>query len=106
MWWCQVEARADVDVPERLIAEEHIQKLVEERQPHYVQGGDHALSLGADSGPPSDDPSEGIMQFRLSNGIRINARRTTNEPKAAMLRMIAAGNTAACLQTLPSSAAW
>lgn len=34
---------------------------------------------------------EGIQRRRLSNGIRINSRRTMNEPHGAMLRMVAAG---------------
>ena len=87
----QVEARAEVEVPEHLISDEHLDQLMLERRPQYV-------SIGADpeGGPlhPSDNPAEGIIQLRLSNGIRVNARRTLNEPKAAMLRMIAAGEVA------------
>jgi len=82
-----------VDVPEHLISEEHINNLMAERQPHYISEsstGFHIEPKG-DFLHPSDDPSEGILQLRLSNGIRINARRTLNEPKAAMLRMVAAG---------------
>ncbi len=34
------------------------------------------------------------MQRRLSNGIRVNYCHTDNEPRAAMVRMVAAGGRA------------
>ena len=34
------------------------------------------------------------MQRRLSNGIRVNYSHTDNEPRAAMVRMVAAGGRA------------
>ena len=89
----QIAAREDVEVPAHLISDEEINRLMEERQPHYLpMGSDPAPQPSLqDAAQPSDSPAEGILQFRLSNGIRINARRTLNEPKAAMLRMVAAG---------------
>lgn len=33
----------------------------------------------------------GVVQRRLSNGVKINFLRSDNEPQAAMLRMVAAG---------------
>ena len=36
----------------------------------------------------------GIVQLRLSNGVRVNLRHTDNEPQSAMLRMIATGGKA------------
>ena len=49
------------------------------------------------SGPaePPADAFSGITQRRLSNGIRVNYRYSDNEPKAAMLRIIANGGRAA-----------
>ena len=85
-----MEARAEVDVPEQLISEEQLDQMVEERQPRYVST-ENLTPQGGHPLVPSDNPAEGIMQFTLSNGIKINARRTLNEPKAAMLRVIAAG---------------
>ena len=87
----QVEARAEVDVPSQLISEEQLDQWVEERQPRYLST-ENLMPPGGHPSVPSDNPAEGIMQFRLSNGIKINARRTLNEPKAAMLRVIAAGS--------------
>lgn len=92
----QVEAREDVDVPDRLISEAQLQDLLHKHQPRFVPVEGSSPSV---SEPPpyttdaslAEDPSQGIMQLRLSNGIRVNARRTLNEPKAAMLRMVAAG---------------
>ncbi len=88
----QVEARAEVEVPEHLISAEHLDQLMAEHQPRFLPT---ATSITKEDIPviPSDEPSEQIMQFKLSNGIKVNARRTLNEPKAAMLRMIAAGDT-------------
>ena len=87
----QVEARAEVEVPEHLISAEHLDQLMAEHQPRFLPT---ATSITKEDIPdiPSDEPSEQIMQFKLSNGIKVNARRTLNEPKAAMLRMIAAGD--------------
>ena len=91
----QVEARADVDVPEFLISESDLSSMLQQHQPRYVplDGPSSSASLAevAASENNYDDPSQGILQLKLSNGIRINARRTLNEPKAAMLRMVAAG---------------
>ena len=83
----------EVEVPDHLISDEEINRLMEERQPHYlpIEGQPKTPQLDSNA-QPSDNPAEGILQFRLSNGIRINARRTLNEPKAAMLRMCAAGD--------------
>ena len=41
------------------------------------------------------DPHTGVVQLKLSNGITINYRHTTNEPQAAMIRMVANGGRAA-----------
>ena len=91
----QVEARADVDVPNFLIPDNVLNEKLAEYQPRYVpiEGPSSSASVTEVLANESNysDPSEGIMQLKLSNGIRINARRTLNEPKAAMLRMVAAG---------------
>lgn len=91
----QVEAQADVDVPEFLIPESELNHKLAEQQPRYVpiEGPSSSASLAEVVANENnyEDPSQGILQLKLSNGIRINARRTLNEPKAAMLRMVAAG---------------
>ena len=84
-----------MDVPEFLIPENDLNSLLAQHQPRYVplDGPSSSASLAEVAANENnyDDPSQGIMQLKLSNGIRINARRTLNEPKAAMLRMVAAG---------------
>lgn len=40
------------------------------------------------------DSATGVVQLQLSNGIKVNYRRTDNEPQAAMIRMVAAGGRA------------
>ena len=40
------------------------------------------------------DPATGVVRLQLSNGIKVNFRRTDNEPQAAMIRMVAAGGRA------------
>lgn len=44
--------------------------------------------------PLSFSSIAGIVQRRLSNGIRVNYCHTDNEPRAAMVRMVAAGGRA------------
>ena len=83
-------------MPDRLISEAQLQELLQQHQPRFVpvEGSGPSISdvpaYTVEAGKV-EDPSQGVMQLRLSNGIRINARRTLNEPKAAMLRMAAAG---------------
>jgi hypothetical protein len=48
-------------------------------------------ALQVDSTP---DPATGVVRLQLSNGIKVNYRRTDNEPQAAMIRMVAAGGRA------------
>lgn len=40
---------------------------------------------------PASDAHTGVTQRRLSNGVRLNYRHTANEPRAAWLRLVAAG---------------
>lgn len=84
-----------MDVPEFLIPESELNHKLAEQQPRYVpiEGPSSSASLAEVVANENnyEDPSQGILQLKLSNGIRINARRTLNEPKAAMLRMVAAG---------------
>lgn len=97
----QVEARADVDVPEFLIPESELNHKLAQQQPRYVpiDGLSSSASVAEVMANENnyEDPSQGILQLKLSNGICINARRTLNEPKAAMLRMVAAGGGRLCV---------
>jgi len=45
--------------------------------------------------PPAPDAASGVAQRRLSNGVRVNWRRSENEPQGAVLRLVAPGGRAA-----------
>merc|ERR1719181_927812 len=79
----------DLDVPEFLMTDEEIDALVQERNPCFVPVGGEGKEI-----LPGPDPVLGITQRELSNGIRVNYAVTENEPKAAMLRVVANGGRA------------
>lgn len=87
-----------LQVPDALLPDDAVEALVAERQPRFVPL-DGASSSGADL-PRSADGTVGaaghggVVQLRLSNGIKVNYRRTDNEPRGAMLRLVAAGGRA------------
>lgn len=85
-------------VPDALLAEEAVQELMQERRPTLVPLPPHTApsssleeALAASS---SGDPAQGVRQLRLSNGVRVNYRVTDNEPRSAMLRLVASGGRA------------
>jgi len=85
-----LEMLEDIHVPEHLIDPERVEQLVVEREPAFVSMAD-----SGEVGPlPPPDPETGVVQRRLSNGMRINYRVTDNEPQAAMLRVIVEGGRA------------
>lgn len=84
----EVEPTKDIKTPRHLLTEEEVEALVQQRRPHFVPLGGEGASGSAT--PPADAFS-GITQRRLSNGIRVNYRHTDNEPKAAIMRIIANG---------------
>ena len=86
----EVEAQPEVDVPPALLPDELVATMVAERQPRFVPPGPPGTSLGSTPTPPPD-AATGVVQRRLSNGIRVNYRQTDNEPRAAMVRVVAAG---------------
>jgi hypothetical protein len=105
-------------VPDALLPDDVAERLVEERQPHLVpvpgleQLQQHAAAAAAAAGAPAAaaaaaaaaaDPSQGVHQLRLSNGIKVNYRVTDNEPRSAMLRLVAMGGRAreGALRALP-----
>lgn len=76
----EVEALADVDVPDALVPADIATSLVVKYEPEFVE--------------ESIDDTTQVLQKRLSNGIRVNIRRTDNEPRGAMVRLVAAGGRA------------
>jgi hypothetical protein len=87
----EVEAREDVDVPDALLPDEVVEALVAERRPRFVALDGSELSSVSSPAQPGHG---GVVQLRLSNGIKVNYRRTDNEPRGAMLRLVAAGGRA------------
>jgi predicted Zn-dependent peptidase len=85
-----VEAPPDVDVPDDLLSYEEVARLVAERRPAFVPIDG---APGGDATPPPD-AATGVVQRRLANGVRVNYRLTSNEPRGAMVRVVAAGGRA------------
>eukprot|EP00878_Enallax_costatus_P022594 GHUV01023985.1.p1 GENE.GHUV01023985.1~~GHUV01023985.1.p1 ORF type:complete len:442 (+),score=150.60 GHUV01023985.1:955-2280(+) len=95
------EPLPDIELPSHLMDPAEIDAAVQALHPRFIplEGSlDDALSR-ADSLPPAAccppvNEDTGITQRRLSNGIRVNYRHTDNEPKAGLLRIVAAGGRA------------
>jgi predicted Zn-dependent peptidase len=83
----EVEAPEDIDVPDSLVPAERVAELLAAARPAFVP----VAGREADGPLPPTDPDTGITQRRLSNGLRINYCATDNEPRAAMLRVVAPG---------------
>ena len=86
----EVEAPEDIDVPDALVPPERVAELLAARKPHFVP----VPGREAEGAFPPADPETGIVQRRLSNGVRVNYCSTDNEPRAAMLRLVAPGGRA------------
>lgn len=85
----EVEALDDVDVPDALIPLEDTHRLLSEIKPTFVP-----VDTNSSETRPGADPDTGVVRRRLSNGIVVNYRKTDNEPRAAMVRVVAAGGRA------------
>lgn len=85
----EVEALEDVDVPDSLIPPEKVEALMKTKQPKFVP-----LDNNSTITKPGPDPDTGVVRRRLSNGITVNYRQTDNEPRGAMVRVVAPGGRA------------
>lgn len=85
----EIEALEDVDVPDSLVPDEDVMKLMQELKPDFIPVDSHSAEL-----KPAVDPATGVVRRRLSNGITVNYRKTDNEPMGAMVRVVAAGGRA------------
>lgn len=82
----KLEPEPEVEVPKALISAEQLAILHEQTRPTFV-----AVD-GKEGGPlRSFDEATGIIQRRLSNGIRVNMKITQNEAKGGVLRLAAPG---------------
>lgn len=92
-----IPAPDEWQVPDALLPDEAVEALVVERQPRFVPVD--GASASGEPAPRADGTvgaagHGGVVQLRLSNGIKVNYRRTDNEPRGAMLRLVAAGGRA------------
>eukprot|EP00798_Chlamydomonas_sp_ICE-L_P027064 gene27064-2297_t len=91
----ETEAPSDVELPENLMTQEEVEALVVERNPHYIPiEGDLSSFDPAAPAPPREETFSGVVQRRLSNGVRINYRQTDNEPNGVLFRAICNGGRA------------
>jgi predicted Zn-dependent peptidase len=95
------DAAEEIHVPDRLVEQADVDALVASVRPRYVMLDGSEPPAGW--APPPPDASSGVAQRRLSNGVRVNWRRSENEPQGAVLRLVAPGGRAA--ESLPGAVA-
>lgn len=85
----------DIVVPDRLISIEEMVKKEALYKPHFIEVPAKKGNVIADQSvlESAVKRSQGmsIVQRRLQNGVKLNYRITQNEPKAAVLRVVAEG---------------
>eukprot|EP00245_Coleochaete_scutata_P005274 TRINITY_DN18712_c0_g1_i1.p1 TRINITY_DN18712_c0_g1~~TRINITY_DN18712_c0_g1_i1.p1 ORF type:complete len:1369 (+),score=265.63 TRINITY_DN18712_c0_g1_i1:154-4260(+) len=81
-------AEPEVEVPKTLLPWKVLQASKAKNVPKFVPLNSHTAHL------KFHDEATGVMQRRLSNGIRINYKCTNNEAKGGVLRVVAAGGRA------------
>ena len=81
----------EVTVPERFISEDELATLLATHEPEFVP-----VAGREDEGPlPPAEAASGVVQRRLSNGVTLNYKQTTNEPGSATARVCGSGGRAA-----------
>lgn len=70
---------AELEVPKELISKSMLGELKSKTKPSFVK---------------EHDKSTGISQLKLSNGIRVNYRKSTNEAKGGVMRLVVPGGRA------------
>jgi len=95
----------DVAVPRHLISPDEVALLAQASQPRFVplDGTPPPPGWAPPAEPPTAPSSFGVLQRRLSNGLRVNYRLSSNEPAAASLRLCAPGGRASESRTPGSS---
>lgn len=84
-----VEPVPDVPCPTNLLPIAELELKVATLQPHWVALDGQELQPG--QALPVVDEFSGVVQRRLSNGMRINYRHTDNESRGMLIRLIAPG---------------
>jgi len=78
----------ELDVPTELLSSVQLAALHMNRQPRFIPVTDTESSIKL------MDDSTGVIQRRLSNGIRVNYKMTQNEARGGVLRLVVAGGRA------------
>ncbi|CAK9871880.1 unnamed protein product [Sphagnum jensenii] len=81
----------ELEVPTELLSPVQLASLHMRWQPRFVPVTDVA---GAENLSKYSDEATGVVQRRLSNGIRVNYKITQNEAKGGVLRLVVAGGRA------------
>ncbi|KAL8110200.1 hypothetical protein AgCh_026060 [Apium graveolens] len=84
-----IEPEPELEVPKELITSKQLDELRLQREPSFI-------SVSQDvSSSKVYDKETGITQRRLSNGIPVNYKITSNEAKGGVMRLIVGGGRAA-----------
>lgn len=84
-----IEPEPELEVPKELITSKQLDELRLQREPCFI-------SVSQDVGSSKVyDKETGITQRRLSNGIPVNYKITSNEAKGGVMRLIVGGGRAA-----------
>jgi hypothetical protein len=86
-----MEALEEVTTPERFISEEELDDLLAKHKPEFVP----VAGREAEGSLPPQEAVSGVVQRRLSNGVTLSYKVTTNEPGVATARMCGSGGRAA-----------
>ncbi|BBN04418.1 stromal processing peptidase, chloroplastic [Marchantia polymorpha subsp. ruderalis] len=78
----------ELEVPKELVSPFQLAALRMMRQPSFVTVAERGTQL------KHVDDSTGVIQRRLSNGIRVNYKLTQNEAKGGVMRLVVAGGRA------------
>jgi predicted Zn-dependent peptidase len=92
----------EVTVPDHLVAADTLDALEQRLRPRFVPplrkaplSAEEAARLqGTDPALPPPEAEFGVTLRRLSNGVALNYRVSDNEPKAGVIRIVAAGGRA------------
>eukprot|EP00271_Cylindrocystis_brebissonii_P022866 TRINITY_DN898_c0_g1_i1.p1 TRINITY_DN898_c0_g1~~TRINITY_DN898_c0_g1_i1.p1 ORF type:complete len:1519 (-),score=355.87 TRINITY_DN898_c0_g1_i1:1045-5601(-) len=85
----EVWPEPEVVVPKALVSEEEMAAKKQKMRPAFIPLP-QATASAADA-TRWFDPATGVVQRRLSNGIRVNMKVTQNEAKGGVMRMVAPG---------------
>jgi hypothetical protein len=86
-----MEALEEVTTPERFISEVELDDLLAKHKPEFVP----VAGREAEGPLPPQEAVSGVVQRRLSNGVTLSYKVTTNEPGVATARMCGSGGRAA-----------